>query len=186
MAEPPQYSDDDIKAIIDRALERQGGAKGGGATHGDLLAIGEQIGLSAGEMEQAAREVREAKLDAEATERVRSSRKRWFLRHAAVFALLNGLLFTVNALTTPGEWWVLFSIVFWGLALGLHAGAALGTAVSPKRLRRERALLDRARDVRPRSQLRVETSSSPQPEAEEERQSEADGSAQTLPGERGR
>jgi hypothetical protein len=115
-------------------------------THGDLLAIGEQIGLSAGEMEQAARDVRQASLDAEARKRLLAGRKRWLAVHAALFAVINGLLFAVNALTTPGEWWVLFSVVFWGLALGLHAGVALGTGLSQSRLRRERALLEGQRN----------------------------------------
>ena len=160
MAEPPQYSDDDIKAIIDRALERQGGGHAG-ATHSDLLAIGEQIGVSAGEMEQAAREVRDTRLDTEATRRVLAGHKRWLLAHAALFAILNGLLFAVNALTTPGEWWVLFSVVFWGLALGLHTGVALGTGVSKNRVRRERALVEKERDSSRRTQVRVAEASTP-------------------------
>jgi hypothetical protein len=61
--------------------------------------------------------------------------------HAAIFAIVNGLLFTVNALTTPGEWWFLFSVFFWGLALVAHAGVALGVGASPRALERERRKL---------------------------------------------
>jgi len=158
MPAPPQYSDDDIKAIIQRAIETQGGAAGG-VSHADLLAIGEQIGLSPTAMERAARDFRDARLDAEATARILSGRKRWLWAHAAIFAVLNALFFTVNALTTPGEWWFLFSAVFWGLALAAHAGIALGAGVSESRLKRERARLgDGPTAARP--QLRVDESRS--------------------------
>jgi hypothetical protein len=155
MAPARQYTDDDIKAIIGRALESQAGGKGA-VTHADLLAIGEQVGISPAAMEGAAREVLDSRLDAEARRRILGSRKRWLIVHAAVFAVINALLFTVNALTTPGEWWALFSVVFWGLFLGLHAGVALGAGVSARRQKRERARLEAEQNVRSQRQLRVE------------------------------
>lgn len=161
MPAPPQYSDDDIKAIIQRAIENQGGAAGG-VSHDDLLAIGGQVGLSPAVMERAAREFREARLDAEARGRVLSARKRWLWAHAALFAVLNALFFTVNALTTPGEWWFLFPVVFWGLALGAHAGVALGAGVSEARLKRERARVGEGASSATRPQLRVDESRSEQ------------------------
>ena len=137
MPDPRRYSDEDIQAIIQRALEQQGAAKGD-LTHSDLLGIGEQVGVSTEALEHAAHDVLEARRTTEATQRVTSARKRWLAAHAAVFALMNALLFTVNALTTPGEWWFLFSAVLWGLALSAHAAFALGAgsesapASSPK------------------------------------------------------
>lgn len=153
-----RYTDEDIQAIIQRALEQQGGAKGE-ITHSDLLGIGEQVGVSAETMERAAHDVLEERRASQATERVRSSRKRWLVAHAAVFALINGLLFTVNALTTPGEWWFLFSVVFWGLALAGHAAFALGSGVSARRKHRERARIEAETSAARRPQLRVADSS---------------------------
>jgi hypothetical protein len=154
MPDPRRYSDEDIQAIIQRALEQQGTAKGD-LTHSDLLGIGEQVGVSADALEHAAHDVLEARRTTQATQRVTSARKRWLGAHAAVFALINALLFTVNALTTPGEWWFLFSAVVWGLALSAHAAFALGAGVSAKRLQQERARIDSESRVRARPQLRV-------------------------------
>src|SRR6478609_9767996 len=103
MPDSRRYTDQDIQAIIERALE-QSGAKGE-IGHADLLSIGEQVGVSPEAMERAAHDVLETRRATQAIDRVRSSRKRWLAAHAAVFAIVNGLLFTVNALTTPGEWW---------------------------------------------------------------------------------
>jgi hypothetical protein len=154
MPDPRRYNDEDIQAIIQRALEQQGAAKGD-LTHSDLLGIGEQVGVSADALEHAAHDVLEARRTTEATQRVTSTRKRWVTAHAAVFALINALLFTVNALTTPGEWWFLFSAVFWGLALSGHAAFALGAGVSTKRLQQERARVESESRVRAHPQLRV-------------------------------
>jgi hypothetical protein len=155
MARPAQYTDDDIKAIIGRALESPTGSSGG-TTHADLLAIAEQVGISPAAIERAANEVLESRLDAEADGRIRATRKRWLGLHGLVFALINALLFSVNALTTPGEWWVLFSVFFWGLALAVHGGLALGVGISPKRRRRERARIGAEQSLRRRGQLRVD------------------------------
>jgi hypothetical protein len=151
MSEPHRYNDDDIRAIIQRALEKQGGSTGD-LSHADLLGIGEQIGVSAEAIEHAAHEVREERRAKEATARIRSSRRRWLAAHAGVFAVINGLLFAINALTTPGEWWFLFSAVFWGLALAAHSAFALGVGVSDKSQQRELRRMA-ARRVSP--QLRV-------------------------------
>jgi hypothetical protein len=155
MARPAQYTDDDIKAIIGRALESQTGDHGG-ATHADLLAIAEQVGIAPAAIERAANEVLESRLDAEADARIRSTRKRWLGLHGLLFALINALLFTVNALTTPGEWWVLFSVFVWGLVLALHAGLVFGVGISAKRRRRERARIGAEPSARARRQLRVD------------------------------
>lgn len=154
MPDPRRYSDQDIQAIIQRALEQQGGAKGD-LTHADLIGIGEQVGVSAEALERAAHDVLEGRRATEAEQRVTSSRKRWLAAHAAVFAVINGLLFAVNALTTPGEWWFLFSAVFWGLALSGHAAFALGTGVSPKRRQQERVRIEAENRAQARPQLRV-------------------------------
>ena len=163
MADPRRYSDEDIQAIIQRALEQQGAPKGD-LDHADLLAIGEQVGLSAEALEHAATHVLEARRALQATQRVTSSRRRWLAAHAAVFVVINALLFTVNALTTPGEWWFLFSAVLWGLALSGHAAFSLGASVSPKRLQRERARIEAETRAHARPQLRV-ADAAPAPDA---------------------
>ncbi len=74
-----------------------------------------------------------------------------------MFALINGLLFGVNALTTPGEWWALFPIFFWGLALAFHAGIGIVVAPSKGALKRERLRLETNKRL-PVLHARVESS----------------------------
>src|SRR6187402_1487515 len=138
MSKDQSYADDEVRAIIERALKEQPAS---GLSHEDLLSIGAGVGLSPAAVESAAREVTEARLTATATKRVVSRRRRGLAAHAFVYAAVNALLFAINFLTTPGEWWVLFPVFFWGLGLLLHAGFGLFTPVSERRLNREKQRL---------------------------------------------
>jgi len=140
MTDEPKYSDAEVRAIIDRALSRDS-SQASGLSHADLLAVGEQVGVPAEVMARAAEAVRAERVSRSASEAVTARRRRWLVAHAAVFAVINGLLFAVNAATTPGQWWVLFPVFFWGLALLLHAGLAFGVAPSSRALERERRRL---------------------------------------------
>jgi hypothetical protein len=140
MTDGRKYSDEEVRAILDRALKGEGG-DAGGLSHAELLSIGEQVGVPAEAMSRAAEETLQAKLDTAAERAIASRRRRWLGVHAVVFAAINGLLFAVNALTTPGEWWVLFPVVFWGLALALHAGLAVGIQPSARAVERARRRL---------------------------------------------
>jgi len=173
MADERKYSDVELREILQRALEKQSLELGtAGISHAELLAIGEQVGVSPAAMADAALEVSRLRLDADAKRALKSRRQKWLAGHAALFALVNGLLFTVNYLTTPGEWWVLFSVFFWGLALAAHAAVttAFGASPSPSALERERRKLQAAS---PR--LRIDaTAAGIEATAEEGSQSEAE------------
>jgi hypothetical protein len=138
MAEDRRYDEDEVRAIIDRALEAQSKA---GVSHQDLLAIGAGVGLSPETLENAAREIAQARLTETALRQVVRRRRGGVLAHALVFLAVNASLFLVNFLTTPGQWWVLFPVVLWGLGLLLHASFALSRGVSAARLDRERRRL---------------------------------------------
>jgi hypothetical protein len=135
MGQDRSYDDDEVRAIIDRALQARPGA---GVSHEDLLAIGAGVGLSQTAIESAALELRASQQNELAVQRVVSKRRRGVAAHAFLFMAVNALLFAINWLTTPGEWWSLFPIFGWGLALLLHAGFALSMGVSPQRLQREK------------------------------------------------
>jgi hypothetical protein len=157
MPDAPKYSDAEVRAILERALaSAEAAAPAAETTHADLVAIGEQVGVTPEAMARAAREVAQAKLDTAATQSVKSRRRKPLAVHAALFAVVNALLFTVNALTTPGEWWFLFSVVFWGLALAAHSALALGLGISAGRLERERRKLRELPEHR-NQKLRIET-----------------------------
>ena len=135
MSDDRSYADDEVRAIIERALKKQ---PEGGVSHEDLLAIGAGVGLSREALESAAEEVREARSNQAALASVLSARRRGVAAHAFVFAVVNASLFSINFLTTPGQWWFLFSVFAWGLGLVLHAGFGLSKSVSVERLNWER------------------------------------------------
>ena len=135
MPENANYSDEEVKEIIEHALTRVGGGAAG-TSRQDLLAIGEQVGIPADVMAVAAEEVLRGRAERQVQESRRAGRRRWLKAHALLFAAANLLMFGVNYATTPGEWWVAFPIVFWGLALAVHAGIArFLTAAAQKRTR---------------------------------------------------
>lgn len=160
MSNEPQYSDADVRAIIERALARSG--EGGGVSHQDLLSIGEQVGISRAAMEQGAKELAAERLHGEARAALVARRRRWLALHALAFALVNAVAFGVNALTTPGEWWSLFSIVPWGLALASHVALIFGLPVSEAAVARQ---LARSTTKSPR--LRVEAGAAAVPASED-------------------
>jgi hypothetical protein len=139
MSKDKSYGDEEVRDIIERALKEQPASSG--VSHEDLLSIGEGVGLSPAAIEAAAREVTDARLTRAASERIVSRRRRALAAHALAYTVVNALLFAVNFLTTPGEWWVLFPVFFWGLGLLLHAGFGLSKQVSERRLTREKRRL---------------------------------------------
>jgi hypothetical protein len=140
MTKDPRYADDEVRAIVERALEAQPERN---LSHEDLLSIGAGVGLSSEAIERAAEEVRAARLSAGAKASVVARRRRALAIHAFVFLAINGFLFAINFLTTPGEWWFLFSVFAWGLGLLLHAGFGLFAGISPRRLAHEQRRQER-------------------------------------------
>jgi hypothetical protein len=151
-----RYSDAEVHAIVDRALARQSEL---GTTHQELLEIGAELGLSRQTVENAAREVREVQLTEAATARILSRRRRRLTAHAFLFAAVHLVLFSVNASTTPGEWWVLIPLFVWGLLLVAHAVFALMRGISDSALQREKRSHSERLEASSRTRARVPESS---------------------------
>ncbi len=47
---------------------------------------------------------------------------RLLLVHYGLYALTNVVLLTINALTTPGNWWFLWVVGGWGIVFAAHTG----------------------------------------------------------------
>ena len=43
-----------------------------------------------------------------------------FYSHLSTYLIVNGIFFLVNYLTSPGEWWVLYPLIGWGVCLTIH------------------------------------------------------------------
>lgn len=140
MASPKlrSYDESEVRAILDRALRSpDGNASATALSHEQLLELGAEIGLSPQQIERAVRDVAQSKSVAELQQRIISRRRRWFGHHLALFLGVNGMLFLINFLTTPGQWWFLFPFVAMLLPLAVHARLGLSTHISERALRRE-------------------------------------------------
>jgi len=134
MAGSRKYNDEEVRAILDRALKHE---SPGDVSHDDLVAIGSEVGISREAIDSAARDVDERRDVGVAQQSILGRRRRWLVSHASVYLVVNAFLFAINFLTTPGEWWVLFPVLSWGLALLLHARLGLSRQISDRWLSRE-------------------------------------------------
>lgn len=136
MAEGRQYSEDEVKAILERALARSRD-KSAGVSHDELLAAASEVGISREDIERAAVEVSEGRDEREARAHILASRRRGFSSHLWAFLGVNVFLLAINLLTTPAILWFLFPLLGWGLGLFFHARAALSKEVAERAIRRE-------------------------------------------------
>ena len=64
--------------------------------------------------------------------------KREFWGHVAAYVLVNALLVVIWAVTSDGgNFWPLWPILGWGIALGLHARDAFQKPISEEAIRKE-------------------------------------------------
>jgi hypothetical protein len=125
VAEPKRvYTDDEVRTILGRAIERQRTTSPEGLSHDDLLAVARDAGISADALEAAAAElstVRETESDELS---VRKERASDFRIHVFTYLPIMVFLAFVNVMTTHYPW-VVWPALAWGLALALHARFAL-------------------------------------------------------------
>jgi hypothetical protein len=129
-----RYTDDEARAIFERALAEEADAALG---HEELVAAAAEVGISREAVERAVAEIETQQAERWARTAVLSRRRRGLFNHLVVYLAVNGFLFVINWLTSPGAWWCLFPVAAWGLALFFHAWRALSSHVSPRTLRRQ-------------------------------------------------
>lgn len=49
-----------------------------------------------------------------------------FYVHLAVFVIVNALLVLINWMASPGDWWVQWPLLGWGIGVAAHGLAVLG------------------------------------------------------------
>lgn len=125
MADPKRvYSDDEVRAILGLAIERQRATSPEGLSHEDLLAVARDAGISADAIETAAAELAESKQTSDDELAIRKERASDFRIHLFTYLPIMAFLALVNFLTTPYPW-VVWPALGWGLALALHARFAV-------------------------------------------------------------
>ena len=148
-----RYSRDEVDAILGRAIERVHSA--GDLTHEDLVAAAREVGIPTDAIETAASEVLAERHERDELTALRKQQWRGFFRHLVPYCFVNGMLITLNMLTTHFPW-ALFPLFGWGIGLVSHFMAV----VAPNRERLERRLewqRDRERRRQIKQQLRSNT-----------------------------
>lgn len=141
-----KYSQDEVDAILGRAIERVHSR--GELSHEDLVAAAREVGIPTEAIETAASEVLAERQERNALQVLRKQQWRGFSRHLVPYLIVNGMLVTLNVLTTHFPW-ALFPMFGWGIGLVSHFMAV----VAPNRQRLER-LLERQRDRERRRQMK--------------------------------
>ena len=131
------YSDEEARAIFERALELDAKTSSQGLRHEELLAAAREVGLSDATVEKAIEEMTLARAAGEARAAIIERRRRGFKNHLVPFLAINAFLFLLNWIFSPWIWWALLPLLFWGLGLFFHAWAAFSSYIKPKALERE-------------------------------------------------
>ena len=142
-----RYSRDEVDAILGRAIERERG--GDELSHEQLLAIAQEVGVSADSIERAATEISVEVRQRDDLARLRKNAWRGFVAHLIPYVCVNGLLIVLNLLTTRFPW-ALFPILGWGIGILSHLLAV--AMPNPDRLARQ---LERERERERRRQLKT-------------------------------
>lgn len=46
-----------------------------------------------------------------------------FYTHLFIYLIANGMLFSINFFSSPGQWWFYWTTLFWGIGLLIHGVA---------------------------------------------------------------
>jgi hypothetical protein len=170
MADERRYSEEEVRAILERAIRQD---QSGGLSHADLLDAAREVGISSSAVEQAALEVEQGREIELARERILARRRAGFKSHLGVYVAVMLLLFAINALTSRGHWWFLYPLLGWGLGMVFSARAGLSKEVSERALAREvarsssprRVVVEARQPSRRMARIDDEASAEDEPEA---------------------
>jgi hypothetical protein len=121
----PTYTDDEVEAILERAIKAQQN-DAGKLSHEDLVSAASEVGISREAIDAAARELKAPSGDGEVpgdAQIIRAWRKRaWraFIRHFVTFALVNGMLAFINIAASPSFLWFPIVILGWGIGIAMQ------------------------------------------------------------------
>lgn len=140
MPEGRNYSDEEVEAILRRALERQleSGDKLG---HDDLVAAAREVGLDQDAVERAIGEIESERTAADIARRLRSRRLARWVRHLVLYGAVSAGAIGLYALGLAGAW-AIYLAIGWGALVAVHAYHGL-RATTDDEVKRERSRLNR-------------------------------------------
>ncbi len=150
-----KYSRDEVDAILGRAIEREHSR--GDLSHEDLVAAAREVGISADAIETAASDVLAERHERDELTALRRQEWRGFFQHLVPYLLVNGMLVTLNLLTTHFPW-ALFPMFGWGIGLVCHF-MAVAAPTSHQKLERHLEW-QRTREQRRRMKSQIRASAS--------------------------
>lgn len=118
---PRRYSHDEVSAILEKALQHQGGA--GGITREELAETARELGIDPTRLEEA---ITDHEMNAgieQAREQWKLRRKRKFFEHLRSYIIVNAILIGINVVS--GDFfWAIFPLLGWGIGLAFDAAEA--------------------------------------------------------------
>lgn len=117
--EQTRYTPEQVKLILEHALERRQG-QGDGITHKDLLETARELEIDDQSLEDAIREYEETWALQDARERWKKRRKQKFFEHLRSYLVINAFLVALDMIFTGGTWFF-WPLLGWGLGLALDA-----------------------------------------------------------------
>lgn len=117
---PRRFTNDEVNAILKRALARQGGGSTGTLTYDDLQDTARELGIDPIQLQMAvAEQEQEGAMDAARAEwKVRRRKK--FFEHLRVYTIINVFLVFIS-LATDSDPWFIWPLLGWGVGLMFDA-----------------------------------------------------------------
>jgi hypothetical protein len=111
------YDEEEAEAILRLAAQR---SSFGGMSKERLLSTAAELGIAPEAVEEAERLVGQHRQDLQLRAEFDKKIRKEFLSHAISYVAVNGFLVVLNLATSPHEFWAIWPIMSWGLALALH------------------------------------------------------------------
>lgn len=117
---PRRFTNDEVNAILKRALARQGGGSTDTLTYDDLLDTARELGIDPIQLQMAVTEQdQEGGLEAARAEwKVRRRKK--FFEHLRAYVIVNVFLVIMAVISDSGPWFV-WPLLGWGIGLMFDA-----------------------------------------------------------------
>jgi hypothetical protein len=115
---PRKYSQEEVSAILRRALERQGSSSA--ITHDELIETAKELGIDPSALEAAVNEQTTVGEYETARAEYLLRRRQKFFEHLRAYLIVNLVLFFIDLVTSGGVWffWPLFG---WGIGIAFDA-----------------------------------------------------------------
>lgn len=147
------YTDDELEAILRRALERQSG-QDDGFGHEELVAAAREVGLDEDAVERAIAELSHERTAAEIRASIQAKRRQRWVRHLVTYLAVVGGFLGLHLIGLVGMWvyWMAFG---WGIGLALDTYGKLRSPTDEE-VDRERQRLNRKERRRRKAEARLE------------------------------